>query len=38
MDHLKLEDALPIADSCNYLQHPFTRKMAALDQQYGQPH
>lgn len=33
IDHLKLEDALLIADLYNHLQHPFTRKMAALNQQ-----
>lgn len=37
-DHLKLEEALLIADSYSHSQYPFTRTMAALDQQYGQPH
>lgn len=37
-DHLKLEEALLIADSYCHSQYPFTRTMAALDQQYGQPH
>lgn len=37
-DHLKLEEALLIADSYCHSQHPYTRTMAALDQQYGQPH
>ncbi len=37
-DHLKLEEALLIADSYSHSQNPFTRMMAALDQQYGQPH
>ncbi|XP_051980634.1 uncharacterized protein LOC127641859 [Xyrauchen texanus] len=38
MDHLKLEEALLIADSYCHSQHPYTRTMAALDQQFGQPH
>ncbi|KAL0151955.1 hypothetical protein M9458_052762 [Cirrhinus mrigala] len=38
MDHLKLEEALLIADSYCHSQQPYTRTMAALDQQYGQPH
>ncbi len=38
MDHLKLEEALLTADSYCHSQHPYTRTMAALDQQYGQPH
>lgn len=37
-EHLKLEEALLIADSYSHSQNPFTRTMAALDQQYGQPH
>ncbi len=38
MDHLKLEEALLITDSYCHSQYPYTRTMAALDQQYGQPH
>ncbi|KAL0147386.1 hypothetical protein M9458_057313 [Cirrhinus mrigala] len=38
MDHLKLEEALLIADSYCHSQQPYTKTMAALDQQYGQPH
>lgn len=38
MDHLKLKESLLIADSYCHSQHPYTRTMAALDQQYGQPH
>lgn len=37
-DHLKLEEALLIADSYSHSQTPFTKTMAALDLQYGQPH
>ncbi|XP_073776433.1 uncharacterized protein [Danio rerio] len=38
VDHLKLEEALLIADSyCNSL-YPFSDTMEALNQQYGQPH
>lgn len=37
-DHLKQEEALLIADSYSHSQQPFTKTMAALDQQYGQPH
>lgn len=38
VDHLKLEEALLIADSyCNSL-YPFSETMEALNQQYGQPH
>lgn len=37
-EHLKLEEALLITDSYSHSQNPFTRTMAALDQQYGQPH
>ncbi|XP_026094149.1 uncharacterized protein LOC113066497 [Carassius auratus] len=37
-DHLKLEEAQLIADSYSHSQQPFTKTMAALDQQYGQPH
>lgn len=38
MDHLNLEEALLIADSNCHSRHPYTRTMAALDQQYDQPH
>ncbi len=38
VDHLKLEEALLIADSyCNSL-YPFSDTMEVLIQQYGQPH
>lgn len=37
-DHLKLEEVLLIADSYSHSQTPFTKTMAALDLQYGQPH
>lgn len=37
VDHLK-EEALLIADSCCHSRYPFTDTMAALNQQYGQPH
>lgn len=38
VDHLKSEDALLIADSYSHSRYPFTDTMAALNQQYGQPH
>lgn len=38
VDHLKSEEALLIADSCCHSRYPFTDTMAALNQQYGQPH
>lgn len=38
MDHLKLEEALLIADSYSHSQYPYSKTMAALNQQYGQPH
>lgn len=37
-EHLKIEEALLIADSYCHFQYSFNRTMAALDQQYGQPH
>ena len=37
-DHLKLEEALLIADSYMNSPHPFSDTMAALNQQFGQPH
>ncbi|KAM9802571.1 uncharacterized protein ACBT44_014811 isoform 3-T4 [Syngnathus typhle] len=38
VDHLKLEDALLVADSYSNSDYPFSDTMAALNQQYGQPH
>lgn len=38
MDHLKLEEALLVADSYSNSDYPFTDTMAALNQQYGQSH
>lgn len=38
VDHLKLEEALLVADSYSNSDFPFTDTMAALNQQYGQPH
>lgn len=38
LDHLKLEDALLIADSYSNSERPYTRTMAALTELYGQPH
>ncbi|XP_026219876.1 uncharacterized protein LOC113164689 [Anabas testudineus] len=38
VDHLKSEEALLIADSYSNSRFPFTDTMAALNQQYGQPH
>ena len=38
VDHLKLEDALLIADSYSNSNYPYTRTMAALTELYGQPH
>ncbi|CAM4514050.1 unnamed protein product [Leuciscus chuanchicus] len=38
VDHLKLEEALLVADSYSNSDYPFTDTMAALNQQYGQPH
>ncbi|XP_073764219.1 uncharacterized protein [Danio rerio] len=38
MDHLKLEDALLIADSYSHGPSPFSDTMRALIDMYGQPH
>lgn len=38
VDHLKLEEALLIADSYSNSLYPFSDTMEALNQQYGQPH
>ncbi|XP_067294186.1 uncharacterized protein [Pseudorasbora parva] len=38
VDHLKLEEALLIADSYCNSSFPFSETMEALNQQYGQPH
>ena len=38
VEHLKLEEALLIADSYSNSHYPFIDTMAALNQQYGQPH
>lgn len=38
VDHLKLEDALLIADSYSNSLYPYSDTMAALTAQYGQPH
>ncbi len=38
LDHLKLPAARHIALAYTHDQQPFTRSLAALDQQYGQPH
>ncbi|XP_013856692.1 uncharacterized protein LOC106512669, partial [Austrofundulus limnaeus] len=38
VDHLKLEDALLIADSYSNSVSPYSDTMAALTAQYGQPH
>ncbi|XP_026105544.1 uncharacterized protein LOC113077350 [Carassius auratus] len=37
-DHLKLEEALLVADSYSNSRFPFTNTMKALDKMYGQPH
>lgn len=37
-DHLKLEEALLVADSYSNSQFPFTNTMRALNNMYGQPH
>nr|XP_055025291.1 uncharacterized protein LOC129415362 [Misgurnus anguillicaudatus] len=38
MDHLKLEDALLVADSYSHSSYPFSDTMRALTDMYGQPH
>ncbi|CAI5677835.1 unnamed protein product [Oreochromis niloticus] len=38
VDHLKLEEALLIADSYSHSRHPYTSTMDALNKEYGQPH
>ena len=38
VDHLKLEDALLIADSYCNSRYPYTNTMASLTELYGQPH
>ena len=38
VDHLKLEDALLIADSYSKSRYPYTNTMASLTELYGQPH
>ncbi|KAI2668878.1 Polyprotein P3 [Labeo rohita] len=37
-DHLKLEEALLVADSYSNSRFPFTNTMRALNKMYGQPH
>lgn len=37
-DHLKLEEALLVADSYSNSKFPFTNTMRALNKMYGQPH
>ncbi|XP_067233763.1 uncharacterized protein [Chanodichthys erythropterus] len=37
-DHLKLEEALLVADSYSNSRSPFTNTMRALNKMYGQPH
>lgn len=37
-DHLKLEEALLVADSYSNSSFPFTNTMRALNKMYGQPH
>ncbi len=37
-DHLKLEEALLVADSYSNSRFPFTNTMKALNKMYGQPH
>ncbi|RXN13750.1 hypothetical protein ROHU_009457 [Labeo rohita] len=38
LDHLKLEDALLVADSYSHSRTPFSDMMRALTDMYGQPH
>lgn len=38
VDHLKLEDALLIADSYSNSPTPYSKTMASLTEMYGQPH
>lgn len=38
MDHLKLEDALLVADSYSHSRSPFSDTMQALTDMYGQAH
>lgn len=38
MDHLKVEEALLVADSYCNSKFPYSDTMAALNKQYGQPH
>ncbi|KAE8281783.1 hypothetical protein D5F01_LYC19166 [Larimichthys crocea] len=38
VDHLKLEDALLIADSYSNSMYPYSNTMASLTELYGQPH
>ena len=38
MDHLKVEEALLVADSYCNSKYPYSDTMAALNKQYGQPH
>nr|XP_013768807.1 PREDICTED: uncharacterized protein LOC106456350 [Pundamilia nyererei] len=38
VDHLKLEEALLIADSYSHSRHTYTNTMDALNQEYGQQH
>ncbi|XP_049329393.1 uncharacterized protein LOC111189354 [Astyanax mexicanus] len=37
-DHLKLEEALLVADSYSNSPYPFSNTMSALNKMYGQPH
>lgn len=38
MDHLKVEEALLVTDSYCNSKYPYSDIMAALNEQYGQPH
>lgn len=38
MDHLKVEEALLVADSYCNSRYPYSDTMAALNKQYGHPH
>ena len=38
VDHLKLEDALLLADSYRNSRYPYTKTKASLTELYGQPH
>ena len=38
MEHLVLDEAKLIAQSCRYYAQPYTAAMEAIQRQYGQPH